>query len=125
MRFILTFSHPITDKAAVERSLELTTSNPVVGAWYWDGDEQLYFRPRDYWPANTTVSFTGHFNGVQGAKGVYGTHDLTQTFLIGRSLIAVASTTTHRTQIYLNGKMPTTGRPAWAGRACRRRTGRT
>jgi lipoprotein-anchoring transpeptidase ErfK/SrfK len=105
MPVILTFSHPITDKAAVERSLELTTSNPVVGAWYWDGDEQLYFRPRDYWPANTTVSFTGHFNGVQGAKGVYGTHDLTQTFLIGRSLIAVASTTTHRTQIYLNGKM--------------------
>jgi lipoprotein-anchoring transpeptidase ErfK/SrfK len=105
MPVILTFSHPITDKAAVERSLELTTSNPVVGAWYWDGDEQLYFRPRDYWPPNTTVSFTGHFNGVQGAKGVYGTHDLTQTFLIGRSLIAVASTTTHRTQIYLNGKM--------------------
>ena len=105
MPIILNFSHPITDKAAVERSLELTTSNPVVGAWYWDGDEQLYFRPRDYWPANTTVSFTGHFNGVQGAKGVYGAHDLTQTFVIGRSLIAVASTTTHRTQIYLNGKM--------------------
>ncbi len=105
MPVILNFSHPITDKAAVERSLELTTSNPVVGAWYWDGDEQLYFRPRDYWPANTTVSFTGHFDGVQGAKGVYGTRDLTQTFLIGRSLIAVASTTTHRTQIYLNGKL--------------------
>ncbi len=115
MPIILNFSHPITDKAAVERSLELTTSNPVVGAWYWDGDEQLYFRPRDYWPANTTVSFTGHFNGVQGAKGVYGTHDLTQTFLIGRSLIAVASTTTHRTQIYLNGKL-TYNWPASLGR---------
>jgi Bacterial Ig domain len=114
MPIILTFSHPITDKAAVERSLELTTSNPVVGAWYWDGDEQLYFRPRDYWPANTTVSFTGHFNGVQGARGVYGTRDLTQTFLIGRSLIAVASTTTHRTQIYLNGKM-TYNRPTRSG----------
>jgi lipoprotein-anchoring transpeptidase ErfK/SrfK len=116
MPIILNFSHPITDKAAVERSLELTTSNPVVGAWYWDGDEQLYFRPRDYWPANTTVSFTGHFNGVQAAKGVYGTHDLTQTFNIGRSLIAVASTTTHRTQIYLNGKLAYNW-PASLGRA--------
>jgi lipoprotein-anchoring transpeptidase ErfK/SrfK len=105
MPIMLTFSRPITNKAAVERSLELTTSKPVVGAWYWDGDQQLYFRPRDYWPAYTTVSFTGHFDGVEGAKGVYGTHSLTQTFSIGRSLIAVASTTTHKTQIYLNGKL--------------------
>ena len=70
MPIMLTFSEPITNKAAVERSLELTTSKPVVGAWYWDGDQRLYFRPRDYWPAYTTVSFTGHLNGVEGAKGV-------------------------------------------------------
>ena len=61
------------------------------------------------------MSFTGHFDGVEGAKGVWGTHDLTQTFTIGRSLIAVASTTTHRTQIYLNGKM-TYNWPASLGR---------
>ena len=51
------------------------------------------------------VSFTGHLNGIEGAKGVYGARNLTQTFEIGRSLIAVASTTTHKTQIYLNGKL--------------------
>ncbi len=105
MPIMLTFSHPITNKAAVERSLQLTTSKPVVGAWYWDGDQQLYFRPREYWPANTTVSFTGHLDGVEGAPGVYGMHTLTQTFNIGRSLIAVASTASHRTQIYLNGQL--------------------
>ena len=103
MPIMLTFSQPITNEAAVERSLELTTSKPVVGAWYWDGNEHLDFRPRDYWPAYTTVSFDGHLNGVEGAKGVYGTADLTQSFDIGRSLIAVASTTSHYTQIYLNG----------------------
>ncbi len=105
MPIILTFSAPITDKAAVERSLELTTSKPVIGAWYWDGDQRLYFRPRDYWPAYTTVSLTGRLNGVEGAKGVYGARNLTQTFDIGRALVAVASTTSHRTQIYLNGKL--------------------
>jgi lipoprotein-anchoring transpeptidase ErfK/SrfK len=105
MPIILSFSQPVTNKAAVERSLKLTTSKPVIGAWYWDGDQHLYFRPRDYWPANTTVSFNGHLNGVQAASGVYGVANLTQTFGIGRSLIAVASTTTHRTQIYLNGKL--------------------
>ncbi len=105
MPVILTFSEPITDKAAVERSLELTTSKPVVGAWYWDGDQTLDFRPRDYWPANTTVTFTGHLNGVAGAPGMYGDHTLTQTFDIGDSVVAVASTATHRTQIYVNDKL--------------------
>jgi lipoprotein-anchoring transpeptidase ErfK/SrfK len=105
MPVILTFSQPITDKAAVERSLQLTTSTRVVGAWYWDGDQTLDFRPRNYWPAGTTVSFTGHLDGVQGAPGIYGTHTLTQTFKIGPSLVAVGNTRTHRTQIYYNGKL--------------------
>src|SRR6516164_7748524 len=105
MPIMLVFSQPITDKAAVERSLQLTTSKPVVGAWYWDGSQTLDFRPRDYWPADTTVSFTGHLNGVRGAPGMYGAHTLTQTFYIGRSLVAIGNTATHRTQIYYNGKL--------------------
>jgi lipoprotein-anchoring transpeptidase ErfK/SrfK len=107
---ILYFSQKITDKAAVERALQLTTSQPVIGAWYWDDSCGMaptcaYFRPRDYWPSGTTVSFTGHLNGVQGAPGVYGYHTLTQTFFIGPSLIAVGNTAAHRTQIYYNGKL--------------------
>jgi lipoprotein-anchoring transpeptidase ErfK/SrfK len=105
MPVILTFSQPITNKAAVERALQLRTSKPVVGAWYWDGSQRLDFRPRDYWPAGTTVSFTGHLNGVQGAPGMYGFHTLTQTFDIGPALVAIANTATHRTQIYYNGKL--------------------
>jgi lipoprotein-anchoring transpeptidase ErfK/SrfK len=105
MPIILAFSHPIKDKAAVERSIGLTTSKRVVGAWYWDGNSTLDFRPRDFWPAHTTVSFTGRFNGVQAAPGLYGDHTLTQSFVIGQSVIAVASTQTHRTQIYIDGKL--------------------
>ena len=107
---ILYFSQRITDKAAVERALEVTTSVPVVGAWYWDDPCNMaptcaYFRPRDYWPTGTTVSFTGHLNGVEGAPGVYGDHTLTLTFSIGASLIAIGNTKTHRTQIYYNGAL--------------------
>ncbi|HEY3733411.1 MAG TPA: Ig-like domain-containing protein [Streptosporangiaceae bacterium] len=99
----LTFSRPITNKAAVERSLEVTTSKPVVGAWYWDGDKSLDFRPQTYWPAGTLVSFAGHLNGVEGADGVYGAAELTQSFRIGPSVIVVASTATHHMSLYYNG----------------------
>jgi lipoprotein-anchoring transpeptidase ErfK/SrfK len=105
MPIMLTFDRPITNKAAVERALTLTTSKPVVGAWYWDGSEQLDFRPRDYWPADTTVSFSSHLDGVEGAAGVYGVHDLAQTFTIGQSVIAVADTSAHKTRVYVGGKL--------------------
>ena len=106
MPIMLTFSQPITNKAAVERSLELTTSKPVIGAWYWDGDQQPVLPAAGLLAGlHRRSASPAHLNGVEGAKGVYGTHNLTQTFEIGRSLIAVASTTTHKTQIYLNGKL--------------------
>ena len=121
MPILLYFSHKITNRAAVERTLQITTSRPVVGAWYWDNScgtaaTCAYFRPRDYWPRGTTVSFTGHLDGVEGAPGVYGHHTLTQTFRIGESVIAVGSPKTHKTQIYVAGRKRynwpiSTGRP--------------
>lgn len=121
MPIILYFNHKITDKAAVERALQVAASRPVIGAWYWDPRCNMaascaYFRPRDYWPAGTTVSLTGHLDGVEGAPGVYGTYTLTQTFKIGQSVIAVGSTRTHKTQVYVNGKLAynwdiSTGKP--------------
>ncbi|MGE5133924.1 MAG: Ig-like domain-containing protein [Gemmatimonadota bacterium] len=105
MPIILKFSHPVTSKAAVERSLQLWTSKPVTGAWYWDGSSTLVFRPRTYWPQNTDVRFTGHLDGVRVASGVYGTADLTQSFQIGPSLIAVGSTTKHDLKVYYRGKL--------------------
>lgn len=112
----LTFSSPVTNKAAVERALQVTTSKPVTGAWYWDGDQTLYFRPMNYWPAGTTVSFHGHLAGLQASPGVYFSADLTQTFNIGPSLVVVASTKTHYLNVYYKGKLwghwpISTGRP--------------
>jgi lipoprotein-anchoring transpeptidase ErfK/SrfK len=105
MPIMLTFSEPITNKAAVERSLQLTTSTPVTGAWYWDGDEHLNFRPENYWPSGTKISFTGHLAGVEGAKGTYGAANLTQSFNIGDSVIATTSATAHQTKVYINGSL--------------------
>ena len=112
----LTFSSPVTNKAAVERSLQVRTSTPVTGAWYWDGDQTLYFRPMNYWKPGTTVSFSGHLAGLEASRGVYFTANLTQTFRIGPSLIVVASTKTHYLNVYYQGKLwghwpISTGRP--------------
>jgi lipoprotein-anchoring transpeptidase ErfK/SrfK len=112
----ITFSSPVTNKAAVEKSLQVRTSTPVTGAWYWDGDQTLYFRPMNYWKPGTTVSFNGHLAGLEASRGVYFTANLTQTFSIGQSLIVVASTKTHHLNVFYKGKLwghwpISTGRP--------------
>ncbi len=107
MPIILTFSQPVrrSREAAVERSIQLWASKPVVGAWFWDSSTSLVFRPRTYWPQHTQVSFHGHFNGLEIAPGVYGTADLTQSFRIGNSLIAIVNTASHQARIYYRNKL--------------------
>ena len=100
MPVILKFSRPVSDRASVERALHLWTSRPLVGAWYWDGPSTLYYRTRKYWPAHTKVRFVGNLDGVEASPGVYGTHTLKQSFVIGESLIAVADTQKHHVRIY-------------------------
>jgi hypothetical protein len=116
MPIVFNFSRSITRKSAIEKAIRIRTSKPVVGGWYWDGDKTLYFRPRTYWPQHTRVSFDARLNGVQGAPGVYGTRDLTQSFEVGSSLIVVASTRTHYMRVYYRHELHrtwpiSTGRP--------------
>jgi lipoprotein-anchoring transpeptidase ErfK/SrfK len=95
-------------RAGIEKAINIKSSKPVVGAWYWDNEcgtgQCLYFRTRNYWPQHTKVSFDAHFNGAEIAPGVYGTSNLSQSFTIGYSLIGVTSTVTHHTRIYWKGK---------------------
>jgi len=105
MPISISFSSPVVHRAAVEKAIQITTSTPVVGAWMWDGNQTLDFRPQNYWPAHTNVSFVAHFDGLEISKGVYGTANLSQSFSIGNSLIGVTSTRTHHTNIYWKGKL--------------------
>jgi lipoprotein-anchoring transpeptidase ErfK/SrfK len=112
----IVFNRPITDRSAVERAIELRTSKPVVGAWYWQDDQTVIFRPQQYWPPYTTVTVDGNFDGVQAAPDVYGIRDVNLTFSIGPSLIVVASTATHYMNVYYQDKLfghwpISTGRP--------------
>ena len=116
MPVMLSFSKRVEDKKAVERAIVLTSSKKIVGAWYWNGDSSLFFRPRAYWPQNSKLRFVGHFDGVQLSPGVYATHTLRQDWSIGRSLIVVASAIGHKMQVYKDRKLfaswpISTGRP--------------
>jgi lipoprotein-anchoring transpeptidase ErfK/SrfK len=105
MPIVLTFSRPIKNRAAVERALSITSSKRVIGAWHWDGNKTVAFRTRKYWSSGTQVTMTAALNGVEGAKGVYGTRDLHVAFSIGPSLIARVGASTHYMRVYYKGRL--------------------
>ena len=68
------FHRAVTDKAAVERNLKVTTSTPTDGVWHWMSNTEVHFRPSTYWPANSDVRVDANLYGVDFGNGVWG-HD--------------------------------------------------
>jgi lipoprotein-anchoring transpeptidase ErfK/SrfK len=90
---VVHFDEPITNKAAAERSLKVTTSPHVAGAWYWADDQNAHWRPQRYWPSGTTVTVSADVYGVNVGHGLYGQSDASTSFKIGRRQVTVADDT--------------------------------
>lgn len=104
MPIALTFSSPVTDRAAVERALSVTTSKPTTGLWAWMDDETVHWRPSDYYTPGTHVTVAADLYGVAFAPGVYGHDNVSASFTIGRSQVVKANTRTHRMVVVTNGR---------------------
>jgi len=105
MPIILRFDRPVTDRAAVERALEVRSSRRIEGAWHWFAEgRSVVFRPRRYWPAHTEVRLIAHLNGVRAVRDGYATEDLDLKFRIGEEHATVADAKTHRMVVYRNGR---------------------
>jgi lipoprotein-anchoring transpeptidase ErfK/SrfK len=99
----LKFTGPVANKAAVEARLNVTTSVPVDGSWRWMSDTEAHWRPRDYWPAHTDVSFDGDLTGVDAGNGLIGNVHRTAHFRIGDSHVSIANAGAHTLTVYENG----------------------
>ena len=100
---ILQFDASITDKAAVEKAVKVTTEPPVEGSWAWLPDEvggsRMHWRTRDYYPAGTKVHVDAKLYGVPFGDGAFGAQDSTLTFEIGRRQVVIAEASSHRIQV--------------------------
>ncbi|MCO6010428.1 Ig-like domain-containing protein [Actinoallomurus purpureus] len=108
MPITVSFDRAITDRAAVEKALEVRSTSPMEGAWRWITNQQVIFRTKAYWPAHSKVSLVAHLSGVRAASGVYGTKDVTKNFSIGASHIAKVNLKTHKSKVYVDGKLAKT-----------------
>ncbi|MQY34691.1 L,D-transpeptidase 2 [Streptomyces sp. RB17] len=94
MPVTVNFDKAISDKAAVESKIQVSSSSGqrVVGHWFNDG--RLDFRPENYWKPGSTVTVKLTLHGIQK----------TVTFKIGRSQISTVDAKTKQMTVVRDGK---------------------
>ncbi|MEU8541051.1 Ig-like domain-containing protein [Streptomyces sp. NPDC048717] len=83
----IVFDRPVTDKAAVEKQLKVTTSNNTEGSWGWitdwSGKDRVDWRPSAYWKPGTKVTLDATLNGTDsGARGGWFVRDYRTGFTV-------------------------------------------
>ncbi|GAA0928461.1 L,D-transpeptidase [Streptomyces thermoalcalitolerans] len=96
---------PITDRsqrAVVERGLRVDSVPAVAGSWYWVNDKELHYRPRSYWPANTTIEVRSNLENIRISDRLWGGSAKPLKLTIGDRVVAVADVAKHRMTVYRN-----------------------
>ncbi len=99
------FDEPITDRAAAERRLSVTTAPAVTGSWYWLDDQNAHWRPQQYYAPGTVVTAGANIYGVPLGEGLYGQEDSRVAFTIGDAHVSVADDNTKQVSVYDNGRL--------------------
>lgn len=122
MPVVVTFDVPVSDRAAFERHMTVTSAPAQPGAWHWLSDNEAHWRPRSYWKAGTDVTVDVDINSVPAGNGVYGQESRQVDFTVGDAVISKVDARTHRMQTFINGDLAkttpiTTGKPGFTTRS--------
>jgi lipoprotein-anchoring transpeptidase ErfK/SrfK len=60
------------ERKLVEGALVVKSSPHVEGSWHWVDSKELHYRPKEYWPAHSTVSVRSRMKGLKIREGLYG-----------------------------------------------------
>ena len=101
---IVTFTAPVTDRTAAERTIHVAAPSNMTGHFEWVDNNVVQWVPSRYWPAHTHVSV-----GVQA---------LTTGFDTGDQLVGVASISAHTFTVSRDGEVLRT-MPASMGKPSR------
>lgn len=122
MPVVVTFDVPVSDKAAFERHMTVTSTPAQPGTWHWISDNEAHYRPRSYWLAGTEVSVDIDVNSVPAGNGIYGQESRTVDFQVGDAHVYEVNMQTHQMQVFSNGDLLrtlpiTTGKPGFTTRS--------
>jgi lipoprotein-anchoring transpeptidase ErfK/SrfK len=116
MPVVVTFDVPVTDQAAFEKHMSVTSTPAQPGSWHWLSDNEAHWRPRSYWRAGTDVTVDVDVNSIPAGNGVYGQESRQVGFTVGDAVISKVNAQTHQMQTFVNGELAKTT-PITTGKA--------
>lgn len=93
-------------RANVEKRVRIKTEPAQEGSWGWLSDNQLMWRPKNYWQPDTKVTVDAPLRGVQTGEKKWVTQDKGATFTISnRARISTVDVGNHVMTVRENGKL--------------------
>ncbi|WP_068110445.1 L,D-transpeptidase [Nocardioides dokdonensis] len=105
MPVVVGFDLPVTDRAAVERQMQVTATPRQAGTWHWISDTEVHYRPREYWKAGTEVSVDLDINGVDAGGGIYGQESRQVAFTVGEAHVYRVDARSHTMKVFSDGDL--------------------
>ncbi|WP_066897552.1 L,D-transpeptidase [Mycolicibacterium houstonense] len=91
MPLTVTFAGPVTDRAAAQRSLRISSPETPAGTFTWLSDEVMQWKPDQLWPAHSKISVS-----AGGAK---------TSFETGAEVLGVADVSAHTFTVSIDGEV--------------------
>ncbi|SMD26056.1 Lipoprotein-anchoring transpeptidase ErfK/SrfK [Kibdelosporangium aridum] len=99
------FSSNVADKAAAEKALKITTEPATEGAFHWFRDNEVHWRPKEYWKSGTKITVNAAIYGKSLGPGVFGKEDRKAAITIGNKVVAVADGATKQMTVSVNDEV--------------------
>lgn len=106
MPLIVKFGRDIPEEYRddVQRRMTVTAAPAQEGVWHWVSPTEVRYRPREFWQANSTVSYRVQAGGLPLGDGWYGRADLTVDVKIGAALIMTVENETKQMVVTKDGE---------------------
>lgn len=108
MPVVVQFDVPVTDQAAFEKKMTVSSTPQQPGTWHWVSSTEAHWRPKQYWKAGTEVTVDVDVNGVDAGKGIYGQESRSVDFAVGDAHIYKVNAQTHQMKVFENGELTRT-----------------
>ncbi len=86
---IVTFTKPVADRAAAERSIKVLSPSEMTGTFEWRSDKVVQWVPDKFWPAHSTITMM-----AGGERRTFGTSG---------TVLGVASISNHTFTVSIDG----------------------
>jgi lipoprotein-anchoring transpeptidase ErfK/SrfK len=91
---------PAAYQAGIIAHIAVVSDPPQPGGWYWFDDQDVHYRPENFWQSGTEVTVDADLNGVDAGDGYWGLGNWSLSFSVGPEHVTLVNTQTRTMQVY-------------------------